>query len=724
MGMFVVILFGSVLVSAICCEKLKDTELWCQSVSNENECDLDYFSWKNIQTCDSVPECSGTCVNANTGECSESTPETQCVESGGAWNEKSPGEISECQEVCCLLGQDAYFVNPTECKALFTQHNIQGIIREDITSRESCGEMQSNVKVGACVTSTISKKICEITTNTECIEGRDVRFYDGLLCTASISGVGISDCAKSENTECKDNKIYYKDLCGNFANVYDSEKYNSADYWTYIKDEYNSDEVCTVDSSGSNSCGNCEPTENTVCRYYRDTKLSKPSKNLNGLVCGDLSCEYKGETYEHGESWCEGTSGTFAIQEDLTNSKISNSNITALKNENKYNIPGSRYYKLVCSSGEVLVEECGDYRNSVCVQGKNEVGNVQASCVFNNWRTCLQIETKTECENPASFCKWIPGYKWNFDMVSENERKEMQGSCVPLVAPGFDFWEGNSQGNAICGMATVQEYAMFETHWAVSRDNFAIWSDKAHANQCINGCYAIPGYASEFNQNAGEEKQYPEEINCGGIGGKCTAYDLLTEFYDESELKLPKDVKDYHLSNRRGQYCNKAGKPDQWLTGKVRGTSYDCTPGLGSEEKDEEKERDYPIYLTHQEWFKSITERARSLGDCGYKVSIDGKYNSPESEIVTALFQKMSQKGEVKKNIGAEQIIYKGGKPVEGELYETELPYEIKSYSCAPDYEGVCTSTVNNPSPCEGGEQNAEATCPGGAVCCVYPELS
>ena len=46
---------------------------------------------------------------------------------------------------------------------------------------------------------------------------------------------------------------------------------------------------------------------------------------------------------------------------------------------------------------------------------------------------------------------------------------------------------------------------------------------------------------------------------------------------------------------------------------------------------------------------KSITERANSLGDCGYKASINGKYSDPETEMITAIFQKMKQDGECKK---------------------------------------------------------------------------
>ena len=30
------------------------------------------------------------------------------------------------------------------------------------------------------------------------------------------------------------------------------------------------------------------------------------------------------------------------------------------------------------------------------------------------------------------------------EIVAEKDRKEMQGSCVPLIAPGFDFWEATN----------------------------------------------------------------------------------------------------------------------------------------------------------------------------------------------------------------------------------------------------------------------------------------
>jgi len=739
------ILLNGFFISGICCERLKNQGMWCQGATNINECDNDYFIWNDKETCEGIPECEGTCVNDNSGECSERVAKAQCEESNGKWDERLPSEIPSCQEVCCLIGQDAYFINPTECEEMFTRYNTQGIIRTDITSRSSCEAMQSNLKIGACVISTIAEKTCIISTNLDCVSDKiselsqnlqnpheenqiDIEFHDGLLCTAS----GISDCAKSENTECRGNKVYYKDTCGNFANIYDSNKYESVDYWTYLKDEYNPNEVCVVGEGGSANCGNCEPSFNSVCQEYNDAEINgnnapRPQHNSGGFVCGGLTCQYKGRIYEHGESWCEGTSGTLIIHQNLTTGEIFESNLTALANQSRYNLPGSRYYKLVCYFGEVLVEECGDYRNQICIQGVDDYSGFHtSSCIFNTWRTCFELTSRTDCESSEGnqLCKWVPGYRWDFEIVSEAERKEQQGSCVPLVAPGFDFWKGTSQGNKICTMATIQDSALFETSWRNKRSNFAEWSDKTHSHQCINGCYTIPGYGKEFNQKPGEEKQYPEEINSPNSN-----YQRLTEYYDESEFKLPNSISSVHLSERQGQYCHKDGKEDQWLTGGIKngncrdGTCYDCTPGAGSEDKDEEKERDYPIYLTHQEWINGITERLRSLGDCGYKRNIDGDYSDPNSEIVTAIFQTLSQKGSVKKNITAEQIIYRGGVPVQGELYTIESDYEVKQYSCSSDFNGICTSTVNNPEPCAGGTQSSEGTCPEKTVCCIIEIL-
>ncbi len=768
-GMFLIMASMFFVSSAGCCERLPNEGLWCQFVDDISECDQNYGYRSDLQTCDTYVKCHGTCVNENTGQCSQS-PELECVESKGTWYQESENLIPDCQKGCCIAGEYAYFLNGVECKNFATTFGFQTEFRPDLTSRSECSALMSATVIGACVISSQLKQACIITTNTECtdnnvqslsenlgnaaiLSGLEVEFNPGLLCTAP----GISDCAKSEITECKDKKVYYKDTCGNFANIYDSSKYSNPDYWTWIKKPYEQ-EICTVSPDGSSSCGNCDTTQNTVCKNKRNSNVGNPE--YGDYVCGDLSCEYQGEKYYHTESWCAGTNGALAryiIDEKGVNDlgvnhrfltdgftqETSPETIELLENQDNYNTPGSKYFKLICSFGEVMVEECKEYRNSVCTEFIKEDENSlnQAACRYNTWQRCFEMVTKNQCEESTEMCKWIPGYTWDFSIVSELDRKSQQGSCVPLVPPGFDFWKGDSQGIGLCQMATVQENTLYESGIWTDRDSFHEWSKRYLANRCYDKCYAIPRYAEEYEMGPNEEKLYPEEIECSsqpkgiidkaqdcGLKGNmgCTPYQYLTEFYDESECHLffpgdsaGKALQDLHLSDRRGQYCHKDGNEEQFLTGPVSGMAYDCTIGFGSEEKDERKERDYPIYLTHKEWLDGITERARSIGDCGYKPNLEGVYSSDETEIITAIFQKLKQDGSVKKNVTANQIIYKGKVNVEDQGLIMESPVESESYSCS-EKGGVCTfGGVQN---CGGTPLEGQELCPYQGICCVYDE--
>ena len=758
-GILAMIIFSSIFISSLCCEKLDNGGAWCQVADDENACDSNYNVFYT-ETCDaiSVPECHGVCVNENSGECSENVAQLKCSdELNGVWYEDDIEDISVCQDVCCVLGDEVAFVTPTECKNLFTEYGVQGEIREDITDRNECSALGQSFKEGACVIETDLEKTCKRTTEAGCnldfVENLTenlqygftqneiyLHFEEGYLCTAKKENsdgevVQLSDCAKSKNTICDDNKVYFTDTCGNKANVYDASKYDgtgSVDYWTYIKNPSNSDEVCQINGPSS-TCGNCDVVSSgTVCQAENEAQ-GTGNAQFGNLVCGDLSCRYNGKTYKHSESWCGGTEGTLVpIEYNFNTSEISESSRSELENQDEYNVPGSRYYKMTCSFGEVLVEECADYRNQVCVQGDNDLGNSQASCIFNPWRTCYEIETKSSCEDSTSLCKWVAGYRWDLEIVNEKNnglRDEKQGSCVPLIAPGFDFWKSDTQGSAICSSATVQEYALYETTWWVDRDDFAGWGDKTQSNRCINGCYAIPKYGSNFDSTKSDITCDDGE-DCGSgefcFSGYCVQQELY-DFYDESGYHLDENVDNYFLSDRKGQYCHKDGKPDEWLTGPVTGSAYDCAAGAGNEAKQERKERDFPIFLTHQIWLSSITERARSLGDCGYKTNINGDYSAPETEIVTAIFEKLKQSGEVRSTITAEQIIYKAGVWVgdETETYNEGL-YDVTEYSCS-EQGGVCLTefnTLGNEN-CVGEiiESEDGNLCPGSKICCIVEDL-
>lgn len=748
-GILGVIVFASVFISAVCCEKLDNGGAWCATADDESQCDSSYNVF-DTETCDaiSVPECHGVCVNENIGDCSENTPELKCEEElGGIWHEEPIEDIAACQKVCCVLGNTVAFETPTQCRQLFSENGIQGEIREDITDRSTCEELAQSIEEGACVIETDLENTCRRTTESECNDYKEnlpegtlqytysnnelyIRWEKNVLCSGSRNVDGqteyVSDCVKTKNTMCDGDKVYYVDSCGNKANVYDKDKYNSADYWTYLKNPSNLDEVCQIDGPSS-SCGNCDVvSSSTVCQ--------SGNAQYGNLICGDLSCNYNGEIKKHGESWCGGTDGTLVpIEYNFSTREISEASRKELEdNYDEYNIPGSRYYRMICSFGEILIDECADYRGSVCVQEEFEDETTAASCKLNTWETCSLYYTKSECENTIDLCKWVPGYRWDLEIVNEKndgKRDEEQGSCVPLIAPGFDFWASDTQGASICSQAVVQDYALYETTWWISRDNFAQWGDKTQAHACLNGCYAIPKYGSDANEIKNSDVRCDNGGDCSSgelcFSGYCVDQDLF-DFYDESEEKLDNNVEDYYLSDRRGAYCHKDGKPDKWVTGQISGKSYDCTPQGGSEAKDERKERDFPLFLTHQSWLNSITERARSLGDCGYKPNVIGEFSSPSTEIVTAIFEKLKQNQEVREKVTAEQIIYKAGEWVgdETEPYN-EGVYESIDYSCV-EQGGYCTQEFNaiGAENCPGEKiTEGDNLCPSQQVCCVADDL-
>jgi hypothetical protein len=822
MGILIMILFSSALVSAVvCCEKLLKDGQWCQEATKTSECNLTAgFNYRSpFQHCDNegkVPFCSGTCVDKETGECSNGqTPEKECKEDGGKWYAKSVGIPDECKPICCIIKEikeQGQWISPKECDQKALEFPPGVVEKVPMDSREACeGEIDRifNEEYGACVISTEEENSCKMTTRGICNDGDINSFKDnmkypdrvigletdfigvGILCTAIINGQNISECLPTNHTTCEENKIYYWDDCNNRANIYDTTLFfvkgnrTRENYWTNLK-KWEDPTICNVSSRGSASCGNCNTADNTVCGNYKQTtQFNRPLTTINpdGNVCRSMTCEYdfngnneidNGETREHGESWCAGvsgavTSGILIIDRNSTTKSYNKEDIETLKNSSKYNIPGSKYYKLRCDDGEVVVEEGKDYRNEVCVQEINyDTGRTTAFFVQNSWNLCTLIDSRTSCENNKSLCKWIPGYRFDWAIANETMRKEFQGSCVSLIAPGFDFWKPTSKGNAICQMASLQDSALFETPWTVKRSNLKDWNPLELSHRCINGCYTIPFYGLQFNQiisstGAVEEKKYPDEVFCGtlptlicgpsspcpaGFGFSCvnghcrhvcTVYETLTQFYDESEYQLSSSVSNYFLSTRRGQYCHQDNDESQWLTGTVVGRAYDCTPLGGSEAKDERKERDYPIYLTNDEWIRSITDRAHSIGDCGYKMNINGQYNSNGSEKITAVFQKLKQDMTNKGIATVEQIIWKGGRYLDKEnleKYETELGTTTTAPGTTPETTYTCPALTPNAGTClptsyikepckaeQGGTVNTEATCPANNVCCVYTDI-
>jgi hypothetical protein len=438
-----------------CAEKTKDGA-WCQNVPLE-EVDTNFRSV--AASCDATSYCKlGTCVNSQEGTCLENTPQIVCEEPvdnvrEGFWFDKEPDSIPQCTLGCCLIGDQAAFTTQVRCTQLSSLYGLDTNYRTDIRSEVECISTATSEAKGACVFQEDFGKTCKYTTRGECQEvtgklsvpvvqnttgegagllqnllgsGGDsenpiqekvsAEFHEGLLCSAEELATNCGPSEKTTLVEGQD-EVYFVDTCGNLGNIYDASRFDDQNYW---RDSVGKGESCGFGQSnaGSESCGNCDYfLGSTGKKYNRGDDPVKPRFGDN--ICRDLSCEFKGESFEHGETWC------------------------AVSSENEKNLPGSRYFRQVCYNGDVTIEPCADFRQEVCIQ--DEVNGFRtAACRVNQWQDCVAQNTEQDCENTdRRDCSWA-GDK-----------------CTPKFAPGFNFWQ-EGDADTLCKLANNQCVVEYE----------------------------------------------------------------------------------------------------------------------------------------------------------------------------------------------------------------------------------------------------------------------
>ena len=484
------------LVSAIevsyCCEKLTNGA-WCQNAP-ESSCDSGYR--KVPTSCEATSYCRlGTCYDSEEGNCMENTPEIVCNEKGGVWAQGKPEEVPQCTLGCCLIGEQAAFVTQTRCRRLSSIYGLEIDFRTSIGSEVECIMSATSDAKGACVFDREFEKTCLFTSQKDCVglssgnASGEKEFHEGYLCSAPELG---TVCSGQKGTKCieESDEVYFVDLCGNLANIYDSSKTFDKDktYWSKIVPK---SEICGADSSNANSatCGNCDYFLGSTCKEFdRSEDQSKPTYGDN--ICRDLSCELEGEDFSHGETWCAEAKG---IDKSL---------------------PGSRHFRMVCYDNDVTVEGCADFRQEVCLQ--DEINGFRtAACRVNMWQDCVAQDNKKDCENiDRRDCKWTIA-----QAETENNKTI---ACVPAIAPGFDFWSSEGDAQSVCSLAS--ETCVVEYEKKLSRGKKIVKNEKclddsweAEKNQmCINmgdcgssvNYLGIQGY---HNESAIKKKDVEEE---------------------------------------------------------------------------------------------------------------------------------------------------------------------------------------------------------------------
>jgi len=440
LGIFLIGIISAVETS-YCCEKT-NSGAWCQNAP-QSECNSGFR--KAPTSCEATSYCKlGCCYESQEGTCMENTPQKVCETNQGVWQENVECNIPQCSLGCCLIGDQASFVTQTRCKRLSSLYGLETNFRTDLGNEISCiASATSDVK-GACVFEKEYTKTCVFTTRKECVKmtgNGTTEFHEDYLCSAEkLETV----CGPTEKTTCVDGRdeVFSVDSCGNIANIYDASKIKDKEYWSKI---YGKSQSCspTASNAGSRTCGNCDYYLGSTCKKAKISQM--PSYGNN--ICADLSCEFEGQTYKHGETWCANSKGT-----------------------NK-TLPGSRYFRMVCYNGEVSVEPCADYRQETCIQSDVE-GFKFAACRVNKWQDCNAQAEKKDCENVEKRdCKWL------------NSR------CVPKYTPGFNFWDVNGTNtNSFCSLATTTCTVKYEKKLTGGKE-------------CVENCECL-GAAWTNNQKA------------------------------------------------------------------------------------------------------------------------------------------------------------------------------------------------------------------------------
>ncbi len=388
---------------------------WCQDVPlgevNQN--------FRSVPTsCEATSYCKlGTCVNSQEGTCLENTPQRVCEEpleeiSGGIWFDSEADEIPQCSLGCCILGEQASFVTQTRCKQLSSLYGLETNYRTDIQSEVACIATATSDVKGACVFEKEFERTCRFVTRGECQEigssGDPAEFRERFLCSAEELATNCGPSEKTIVVEGKD-EVYFIDTCGNLANIYDSNRQGDKNYWREVIGKA---ESCSFGNSnaGSATCGNCDYFLGSTGKNH-DRTLDPIQPRFGDNICRDLSCKYQGQNFQHGETWCSAST------------------------EEEKNLPGSRYFRLVCYNGDVTVESCADFRQEVCIQDEIS-GFKTAACRVNQWQDCTSQASQKDCENTDKRdCRWF------------------SDRCTPKFAPGFDFWQSTGDSESLCSLA-------------------------------------------------------------------------------------------------------------------------------------------------------------------------------------------------------------------------------------------------------------------------------
>jgi hypothetical protein len=436
-----------------CCLLNKNNEV-CSTTTRELCADGSRFA--DGALCSVTSFCiTGCCIHRDAGTFDNNVLRSECQ---GEWDRDHPTcDVPGAEKGCCMLSPRPLYNTLRQCE-IETEDRATGesgvVDWRGNVGETGCTELGATQEMGACV---LTGGNCKFITEQECL-GYNGQFSKDYLCTSPDLE---TSCEKTDQTTCIEGKdgVYFLDSCGNPANIYDSNKKDSVDYWNKVA---SGSSVCGAGAddgnAGSKSCGNCDRFNGGICASALENNVNP---DLGNFFCKDSTCTFDGENYENGESWC------------VYDGKIGDGD----------DVVGSRHWKYVCNQGEVQIEPCADYRNQICVQRDMDIeGSSEkfsnAACRPNNWRECIDLNSQEggleKCEDTLD-CrveKIDIADKFHFDI------------CTPKHPGGFSFEERYQKtAQEVCGFAdqtctviykqTMTGSCVCDTNCACEEEGFA-----------------------------------------------------------------------------------------------------------------------------------------------------------------------------------------------------------------------------------------------------------
>jgi len=498
----------------VCCEKTKNGNI-CQNDLPSN-CDINF---KQVPTrCENTDFCQvGCCMSNTNGMCSKRTSKSECERSNGTFFSNADCNVQECKKGCCILGSEAKWTTEKNCKFESNSQNkdipTDWRYDEQTNSELKCLFSVRKNEKSACVYKSGNEKKCIFTTLEDCIArtGSESNFAHNItFCSNPILN---TTCKAKDHKGCLENKedVYWFDSCNNPEDVAED----------------------------------CSLTEGNYC-----------GKDNNEYKCKSINCVVDGKVRKNGESWCE-YDGAIGVSE------VNNVN----KKEGYGRDPvGSRHVRHVCYMGSERIEPCADYRNEICVQEDTQVGNgetfSQAACRVNNWRRCLEINTKKQTANASmELCKKNPDC-----FVKEID---MGGSfhfsvCLPAYPPGFNL---NEDYNLTSGGLEVPDTSGTICSIATQRCT-ETWICGIFGCICVDNCKCHTSYFTEkMNEfcvslgDCGAYVNYVGEYSDGNYGLRSTC-DSRT--CGKGPPRLQKSILEAFKKNVGPQIGQKPAKPGDY----------------------------------------------------------------------------------------------------------------------------------------------------------------